>query len=332
MKPIRVAQIGAGHDHARDVLRDLIENPQFELVGVCEEDPAYRAAVEGDEWYRRTVWKTTEELLADDTIEAVVIEKEEKYLVRAALPFAEKGLPIHMDKPGGEDPDEFEQLIDILRRDNTVFQTGYMYRYNPTVVYARELMERGELGDILSVEAHMNLKYDYSKTDWLNKFQGGMMFFLGCHMVDLMYTFQGEPCEVIPLNASTGNEGAHAPDFGMAAFRYPRGTSFVKTTCSELDGGARRQLVVTGTKGVVEIRPMERGDYPHDYYSDARIVLQGADGRKRTEHYTSPKFSRYTAMMNDFAAKIRENKPTRFDYDHELAVFKLTLKAAGMIR
>ncbi len=331
MKPIRVAQIGAGHDHARDVLRDLIENPHFDLVGVCEDDPAYRTAVEGNEWYRQTVWRTMDELLSDDTLEAVVIEKEEKYLVQAALPFAEKGLPIHMDKPGGEDLDEFVRLIDIVREKNLVFQTGYMYRYNPAVIYARELMEAGKLGDILSVEAHMNLKYDYEKTDWLNKFKGGMMFFLGCHMIDLMYTFQGEPDEVIPLNASTGNEGTTAPDFGMAAFRYPRGTSFVKTTCSELDGASRRQLVVTGTEGVVEIRPMERGEYPHDYYSDARIVLRDADGKLRGENYTTSKFSRYTAMMNDFAAKIRENKPTRFDYNHELAVFKLTLKAAGMI-
>ena len=331
MKPIRVAQIGAGHDHARDILRDLIENPNFELIGVCEDDPAYREAVAGTAWYDQAVWKTMDELLSDDTLEAVVIEKEEKYLVQAALPFAEKGLPIHMDKPGGEDLDDFVRLIGILRKNNTVFQTGYMYRYNPAVIYARELMEQGKLGEILSVEAHMNIKYDRKKTDWLNKFQGGMMFFLGCHLVDLVYTFQGEPQEVIPLNTSARNEGATAPDFGMAAFRYPRGTSFVKTTCSEPDGASRRQLVVTGTEGVVEIRPLERGTYPHDYYADARVVLRDADGKMRVENYTSPKFSRYTAMMNDFAAKIRENKPARFDYDHELAVFTLTLRAAGMI-
>jgi len=37
-------------------------------------------------------------------------------------------------------------------------------------------------------------------------------------------------------------------------------------------GGCRRQLVVAGTEGVVEIRPLECGEYPPDYYANARGV------------------------------------------------------------
>lgn len=331
MRPIRVAQIGTGHDHAHDIVRELRKNPNFTLVAVCEEDPTYKARALTQPGYDGVTWKSYEEILADDTLDGVVIESEEHHLSRLAIPFAEKGMPIHLDKPGGEDPEEFARLMATVREHNGIFQTGYMYRYNPAVIKARELMQSGALGNILCVEAQMNIKYDAQKTAWLNKFQGGMMFFLGCHLVDLVYTFMGQPQRVIPLNGRTGNEGADAPDYGMAAFCYPTGTSFVKTTCAELEGGNRRQLVVTGTQGVVEIRPLEYGQYPYDYYADARIVLRDAAGRVTTTTFDCPKFARYTAMMDDFAGKIRGENPSLFGYDHEEAVYNLTLQAAGMI-
>ena len=332
MKPLRVAQIGTGHDHAHDVMREMRVNPNFEVVAVCEDDPAYKARALTQEGYDGVPWKRYEELLNDNTLDGVVIESEEHHLSRLAIPFAEKGMPIHLDKPGGEDPQEFARLMDIVRKNNVIFQTGYMYRYNPAVVKARELMQSGALGKILHVEAQMNLKYDAEKTAWLQKFRGGMMFFLGCHMVDLVYTFMGQPDEVIPLNARAGNEGQDVLDFGMAVFRYPTGTSIVKSSCTELEGASRRQLVVVGTEGVVEIRPLERGVYPYDYYADARIVLRDAAGRVRTTAFDCPKFARYHAMMDDFAGKIRGERTPLFDYDHEEAVYNLTLQAAGMMK
>ena len=61
-----------------------------------------------------------------------------------------------------------------------------MYRYNAAVKYCKELKESGKLGDIFSVEAQMSVYHDSEKRKWLNKFNGGMMFFLGCHLVDIV--------------------------------------------------------------------------------------------------------------------------------------------------
>ena len=55
-----------------------------------------------------------------------------------------------------EDGAEFEKLINILKRNNTIFHTGYMYRYNPYILELLEEVRNGELVDILSVEAQMS--------------------------------------------------------------------------------------------------------------------------------------------------------------------------------
>ena len=162
-----------------------------------------------------------------------------------------------MEKPGGVEPAAFEQLIELVKNNGTIFHTGYMYRYNPCIMELKEQIKRGELGEIVSVEAQMNCVHPSEVRQWLENFPGGIMFFLGCHLVDLILQLQGKPENIIPLNRSTGHMGVTAEDFGMAVFEYPNGVSFAKVNATEMGGFARRQLVGAGTKKTVELKPLE---------------------------------------------------------------------------
>lgn len=76
-----------------------------------------------------------------------------------------------------------------------------------------------------------------------------MMYYLGCHMIDMVVHFCGFPENVIPLNRCT-NIDVQCKDFGFCVLEYPRGVSFAKTTTWELNGVDRRSLIVNGTKGL----------------------------------------------------------------------------------
>jgi predicted dehydrogenase len=200
---------------------------------------------------------SVEEILNNPEIEAVTVETEEIYLTKYATMVADHGKHIHMEKPGSPSLNEFEELIETVKKNGTVFHTGYMYRYNP---YVKELMQKvrnGELGEITSVEAQMNSCHPIISRQWLENFPGGMMFFLGGHLVDFILQIKGVPEKIIPYNCCTGNNGVTSEDFGMAVFQYKNGVSFVKTTADEHGGFARRQLVVVGTKGTAELKPLE---------------------------------------------------------------------------
>ena len=84
------------------------------------------------------------------------------------------------------------------------------------------------------------------------------MFYLGCHLVDLIYSIQGNPKNIIPLNKCSKIDGVESEDFGMVVFEYDNGVSFAKTSAVEMGGFERRQLVVSGTKKTVELKPLER--------------------------------------------------------------------------
>jgi len=342
-KRLRVVQIGTAHDHAADHMDTMHALPEdYEVVGVYEPDAARReAAMQRRSYdglrmsYEGVRWLTMEEILAMDDLDAVIIESEELELVGYAQQFAEKGLPIHMDKPCGTDYPAFVRLVETMREKALPLHIGYMYRYNAAVQHCLELKQQGKLGEIFSVEAQMSVLHNAAKREWLKKFKGGMMFFLGCHLVDLVYMFCGEPEEVIPCNCATGSEGVFSEDYGFALFKYKNGVSFVKACAAEVNGFDRRQLVVTGTKGTVLIEPIEArtGGANVETLAPAHITFY-EDGMahqfgKAGEDVTFGPFGRYLEMMQDFARIVRGESENRFGYDYELAVQRLLLQACG---
>lgn len=334
MKKIKVVQIGTGHDHASATYDALnLLNDTYEILGICEEsDENWEKALLLPE-YKGAKRLSLADVLNNKEIDCVFIETEDKKLVKTAQLFADNGFNVHMDKPGGENYEDFEKLVNTLKDKNLAFQMGYMYRYNEAIMKCHEEVKNGKLGDIISVETQMSVRHPAEKREWLSQFQGGMMMFLGCHLVDIVYMMAGKPEKVIPYNTMTKTDGVESEDFGFAVFQYKNGVSFVKTNATEVNGFVRRQIVVTGTKGTIEIYPIE------EYNSDGLIETTMKTTyhsetinpwREHGEKFVTTPFNRYTAMLSDYAKILRGEKKNPFSYEYELEVQKLLLKACGI--
>jgi predicted dehydrogenase len=329
MKKIKVAQIGTSkNSHGNPIWHSLLkQSDTFEVIGYAfpenerKKFPDHAKAFDG---YNEM---TVDEILNNPEFEAVVVETEEIYLTKYALMVANAGKHLHMEKPGGVELADFKKLVEILKSKNLTFSTGYMYRFNPKIQEALAKVKNGELGEIYSVEAHMDCKHFAEVRQWLDNFPGGMMFFLGCHLIDLIYQIQGEPEEIIPLNCSTGYDGVTANDYGMVVFKYKNGVSFAKTCANENGGFLRRQLVICGTKGTIEIKPLEVSQ-------DGKIYTvmnenYNIDWHKEGAVTKSEIFDRYDAMVKNFADIARGEKENPYSYDYELNLYSLIQKACG---
>lgn len=332
MKRIKVAQIGtAEHEHSTQVYRSLLSHPDvFDVVGFANVDrhvkPLQSVFANQKEW-------TAEEILSMEDLDAVVIECDEELQTHYALLAAQKGLPMHLEKPCGTENESFDQLIDLIKERNLIFHTGYMYRYNPAVQYALEKARSGELGDIYCVEAHMDCYHPKDVRSWLGNFKGGMMFYLGCHLIDLIVQFMGEPERITPLNGATGADGLSSEDYGFALLHYKTGVSFAKCCALEPGGYLRRQLVICGSRGTITLCPFERGEGGDRVSTDMRECRLDENGRSpwsddgtRT-HF--PAFNRYDDMMLSFAAMVRGEKQNSWDLEYERRLHRLVLRACG---
>lgn len=327
MRKIKIAQIGINQfSHSLEILGSLNRQTElFEFVGYAlpeNEKERIPQKYEKLENYREL---TLDEILKDPSIEAVAIETDEIYLTKYALLAAKAGKHIHMEKPGGIALADFEELISIMKTTGKVFHTGYMYRYNP---YVRDILERvknGELGEILSVDAQMSCRHGKVARQWLQELPGGMMFYLGCHLVDLILQIQGKPKKIIPLNKCTGYNVENTKDFGMAVFVYENGVSTAKTSAMEVGGYARRQLVVSGTKGTIQLEPFEMYTPEQKIYTGKTEYWDPA-WNHMGEHSQTPLFNRYDGMMAGFAAFVRGEQANPYDLDYELTLYKTLLE------
>ena len=123
MKRVRIAQIGTGHDHAIATFRSLMAHPEaFELVGVAEPNPQ-----RVKDLYTDAPHCTVDELLAMDDLDAVAVETEESLSTEYAQLFADRGIAIHLDKPGAQNLETFTKLIETVnqRYGNTIIMVTH---------------------------------------------------------------------------------------------------------------------------------------------------------------------------------------------------------------
>jgi len=173
----------------------------------------------------------------------------------------------------------------------------------------------------------MSCNHTLETRKWLENFPAGMLFFLGCHLIDLIYRIQGEPEEIIPLSCSTGIDGIKTDDFGMVVYKYPNGVSFAKTCDEECGGFLRRQLVICGEKGTIEIKPLEVSADGGQY--TVMNEIYDTSWHKPWDTDRSEVYSRYDDMMRNFAEIVR-GKENPYTYDYELGLYELLLRSCGM--
>ena len=330
MRKIRIAQIGTSlWSHGDGIIKTLKRlSDQFEVVGYTlpenerEKFPERMAAFDG------LPELTLEQILGDPTIEAVAVETEEIYLTKYAQMVAEAGKHIHMEKPGGRELADFEKLMATVKEKNLVIHLGYMYRYNPLVQDLLGQIQRGELGQIVCVDAQMSGNQEPELRQWLPTFRGGMMFYLGCHMVDLTFRILGQPEEVIPLNFCTDVDGIHCEDFSMAVLRYPKAIATVRSDGIQHGGYLRRELTVTGSKKTVALNPIEMR-CPGGQFATA-TEYDAEDWFEPGRTTTTEKYTRYGDMLTSFAAMVRGELENPWGADYELALYKLLMKCCGV--
>jgi len=333
MDKIKIVQIGTNpKSHGKHIWNSLIKNNDiFDVVGYVFPENEQEKFSQHANAYKGYPSLTLEEVMNNPEIRAVAIETEEKYLTKYALLAAENKKHIHMEKPGGMDLSQFEKLIETVKKNKTVFHTGYMYRYNPYIMEIAKQVKTGEFGTITSIEAQMNCYHPKETRQWLSNFKGGMMFFLGCHLIDLIYSIQGTPEKIIPLNKCSGIDDVESEDFGMAIFEYKNGYSFVKTTAVEVGGFQRRQLVVCGTKKTVELNPLEWYIPDTQNLQTKRTIRTSLNWHTIGEKGISEPIDRYDTMMKSFAEYISGEKSNPYSLDYELELYKTILKCCGEV-
>ena len=323
---IKVGQIGTAHAHAEGKMAALRGLPEyFEVVGIVEPDPERRESLSDTEAYQGLPWMNGSDLLQTRGLEIVAVETSVDELVPTAALCVDTGLHVHVDKAPGESLAPFRALLQKASEKGRVVQIGYMFRCNPAFQFLFHAVREGWLGEVFEVHgviskvAHKELRAE------LAGHAGGAMFELGCHLIDPLVTILGHPGHVAPFIKRFQAAQDEIADNMLAVFNFNSATATIRSTLLEVNGAERRQFVVCGDRGTIEIRPLEP--------PEVRMTLSESCGdfSAGSSHVDlTPMADRYEGQLVDLARIVRGEKKNEYPPEHELTVHETVLRACGL--
>lgn len=180
-----------------------------------------------------------DQLLADPSLEAVVIAAPVPAHAELALQAIAAGKHVFIEKPIGATLAEAEQVAEAAATSGKVVMVDHLLEYHPAVIKLRSLIEDGELGDI---------RYVYSTRLNLGKLRtdDNALWSLGPHDVSVaLALIYQEPDEIYAHGESYMNEGVEDVVFGY--MRFPTGVA-AHIHLSWLDPHKERRITVVGSK------------------------------------------------------------------------------------
>src|SRR5262249_20124051 len=144
---VRVGQAGLGA-WGKNLVRNL--DDLAHLTWICDATEGRR-----NEFARRfpgaRVTPSYDEMLADDALEAGVIATPVPTHFALAKQALEAGKHVFVEKPPAMRGAEMEELVDIAEQRGLVLMPGHLLLYHPGVLKLKQLVDSGELGDVLCV-------------------------------------------------------------------------------------------------------------------------------------------------------------------------------------
>ena len=199
MKKLKLGLVGCGRmmsSHVKGV--KCVEN--VEIVAVC--DIIAQNAEDVREALGGTPKVFTNYRHMVDMIDAVMIALPHDLHFECGMFFATHNKHILMEKPLCNTERECEILIDECEKRGLKLMCAYPVRFWPGMVKLKSLVDSGEYGEIIQMSIWTeqltghNVKYDDEcDRQWLatGRLGGGQLFSHGCHYVDLMLWFLGNP-------------------------------------------------------------------------------------------------------------------------------------------
>lgn len=205
---VRLAMLSMAHVHAVGYANQVVKNPDAEIVCVWDDDPARgRPAAKKLEV---PFEDNLHEVVNNPNIDGVVVNAETNKhpdVILAAVEagkhvFTEKALTIHLP--------ESDALVAAVQKAGIKFMISLPQRSNPEVLFLKRALDEGLLGQVSMMRAR--IAHSAALDRWFKDGSlwfgdaavagGGSLFDLGCHTVDVMRWFLGEPESVI---ATTSN-------------------------------------------------------------------------------------------------------------------------------
>jgi predicted dehydrogenase len=237
-----------------------------------------------------------DDLLGDDTLDAVVIATPVPTHYELAKKALEAGKHVLVEKPPAMTAAEMDELVALASARDLVLMPGHLLLYHPGVLKLKELIDAGELGDVLCV-------YGNRQNLGIVRTNENALWSLGVHDLSvILYLLDEEPSDAIAHGRDFLTEGVE--DVVFCYLRFPSG-KIAHMHLSWLDPHKMRRMTVVGREKMVVFDDMEL---------ERKVTIYEKAPWQRAETYGEWQ----TRSGDIYSPKLPNDEPLRLECSHFL--------------
>lgn len=319
--PIRWGILGAGGIAHK--LADAVTNhTQSTVVAVASRTPGKARAFADAEGIEHAL-NSYEELVTRDDIDAVYVATTHNDHHTPALLAIEAGKAVLVEKAFTQNAALAREVLAAAAAKGTYIQEAMWTRWLPHIVALRETIARGDIGDVVTIQADHGQPIAHVERMRRPDLAGGALLDLGIYPVSFAYDILGKPDAVTAVGQLTeeGVDGQVSMVFdygingsGTKAQASLTTTMWARTPC---------QAVIAGTEGRIEIADtfyapstwrLTRKDgttwdfdgrVPNGFQYEAAAVARGlTEGASEAPELTAAQTLEIMEILDDIRAQI----------------------------
>jgi len=308
-----------GRRHAENIRRLV---PEARLVALA--DPLIaRTRQVAAELEVEHAFASLEEMLAHKEVDCVIIAAPDKFHAAAISMAAKAGKDILSEKPLALNVGDASAALASVASAGVRLQVGFMRRYDPGYLAAREKIEAGEIGEPVIFKSLGRDRDAPPITAYQAKLNGMLLYNNTIHDFDLARWLMGDEVAEVQAYATVAVRPEVA-DYGdvvasVVNLKYERGAignieSFVQAVY-----GYDIRTEIVGSKGSILVGSLQQ----------TPITFLAKDGGTQVlaDHFLTRFEAAYVAEVRDFVSNIVNDRPLRVGGEEGLRALEIAVAA-----
>jgi predicted dehydrogenase len=280
-----------GELSARFELVAAVDTQRERAEAVAELFPAARAATD----FR--------DVLDDVDAVLVALPHHLHYSVSKACLLASKHVLV--EKPMANSEEECLDLIATAEKAERVLMVAYCMRFHPLVIRMKELLDAKTYGDVFQVSLWTEQLTRYAPDHWASSaatLGGGQLFSHGCHYIDILLWYLGEPIQGMHMGTNLGTPWMEREGTSNVTMRFAGGQlGYHFGTWGARGSKLRYSFHAHCTEGMLEAD-----------ISNSRLLFRSGKTRETSGESLQPLVDGGELLMECEAGKHTENEMAHF--------------------
>ena len=317
-KPVRWGIVGLGWAAADFVAPAMVNSPGSEIVA-CLGSSIEKTRAFADRFKVARAHGNLDAMMNDADVDAVYIALPNALHHQAVLAGAKAKKHMLCEKPFAMHAAEAREMTDACRKAGVILRIAHQIRMDTAVTRAREIVQSGQLGKIVSMSLERTSAMPPRKTWRLDNTQSGVMYDVGVHLIDLVQWISGQKFVEVAAFTNPDRRDGHADDSFNVLGRLSGGGHAQVRATREVPQG-ENNLLIEGSEATLVTSPLR-------WVTEHVITVRGKNGTTVERFPVNPA---YEFEVQSFEAELRGmrgNLPDGEDATYTVAVTNAVLKA-----